>query len=78
MPRRPKNPESGPRLPLSLRTSKEIKARLERHALVAGRSISQEAEMRIIASFDLPEIIRQTVLLTINEVFGDNDASNGN
>jgi hypothetical protein len=53
MPRKPKNPDSAPRPSLSLRTTVDLRHRLEKTALSAGKSISQEAEERLERSFYL-------------------------
>ena len=40
-------PTPGERVPLSLRVTADIRTRLEEAALESGRSLSQEAEMRL-------------------------------
>ena len=52
--RRPtKPPKAGERVPLGLRVTPEMKKRLERAAIRKGRSLSQEAEMRLERSLEL-------------------------
>ena len=47
-----KPPVEGERVPLGLRVTAEAKRKLEEAAIKSGRSISQEAELRIERSFD--------------------------
>jgi hypothetical protein len=44
MPRTVKGPEGGKRYPLSMRTTKEVRERLEAAATANGRSLAQEVE----------------------------------
>ena len=48
-----KPPKAGERVPLGLRVTPEMKKRLERAAIRKGRSLSQEAEMRLERSLEL-------------------------
>ena len=48
-----KKPKPGERVPLGLRVTPEMKKRLERAAIKNGRSISQEAELRLERSLDV-------------------------
>lgn len=49
---RPKLPEGeGKRLALNMRATKELRTRLEAAAAASGRSLAQEAEMRLESSF---------------------------
>src|SRR6476659_11251968 len=47
-----KRPKPGTRVPLSMRVTPAVRKKLERAALRRGRSISQEAEIRLEQSFD--------------------------
>lgn len=55
MPRRAntsgKRPKDGKRYPLNMRTTFDVRQRLETEAAASGRSLTQEAEMRIERSF---------------------------
>jgi hypothetical protein len=59
--RRVGRPSVGERVPLGLRVTPEMKARLDAAAELAGRSQSQEAEFRLERSFDrgdlLPDVL---------------------
>lgn len=62
MPRRAGNqrrrsPRVGKRYPLNMRTTFEIRSKLESAAAASGRSLTQEAEYRIDESFRTDEII---------------------
>lgn len=48
-----KKPKPGERVPLGLRVTPEMKKRLEKAAIKNGRSISQEAELRLDRSLDV-------------------------
>ena len=48
-----KKPKPGERVPLGLRVTPEMKKRLEKAAIRNGRSISQEAELRLERSLDV-------------------------
>jgi len=48
-----KPPKAGQRVPLGLRVTPEMKKRLEKAATKKGRSLSQEAELRLERSLDL-------------------------
>ena len=51
--RRPRKlPKAAARVPLSMRVTPAVRKKLERAALKRGRSISQEAEIRLEQSFD--------------------------
>ena len=56
-----REPKPGERVNLSLRVTPEVKVGLEREAAAAGRSLSQEAEMRLEQSFRdqalLPQVL---------------------
>jgi hypothetical protein len=52
------------RFPLSLRTTKELRQRLEKAATSSGRSLAQEIEIRLERSFHQEE----TVAITVREV----------
>lgn len=51
---RPKGPE---RSPLSLRVTPEVRMKLDQAAAQTGRSISQEAELRLERSFDRQDLL---------------------
>lgn len=62
--RPPKAPEPGDaRISMSLRVSPEIKRRLDQAAAVSGRSLSQEAEMRLEQSFRDQALLSQLLEL---------------
>src|SRR5258708_35842855 len=48
---RAQRPLAGKRYPLNMRTTKEIRDRLEAEAVANGRSLAQEIELRLEASF---------------------------
>lgn len=48
-------PGEGRRVPLGMRTTLEMRARVERAAADSGRSLSQEVEFRLMQSFDFNE-----------------------
>lgn len=57
MPTRAKLPEGeGKRVPLNMRTTKEIRSCLERAAADSGRSLAQEVEFRLEQSFQGPRV----------------------
>ncbi len=47
------------RAPLNLRTTDELRAKLENSAQAAGRNLTQETELRLERSFELPEIMNE-------------------
>jgi TraY domain len=49
----------GKRYPLNMRTTKEMREKLERAAAQSGRSLVQEVEFRLERSFDREEISRE-------------------
>lgn len=49
--RPPKAPGDGKRWPLNMRTTRELRDRLEQAATASGRSLAQEVEMRLEKSF---------------------------
>jgi hypothetical protein len=51
-----KAPVEGERVPLGLRVTAEAKRKLAAAAIKSGRSISQEAELRIERSFQMEEL----------------------
>jgi hypothetical protein len=51
MPRRALPPEEGKRIPLNMRTTREIRNRLTTAAIASGRSLAQEVEYRLERSF---------------------------
>jgi hypothetical protein len=53
-----KPPTPGQRVPLGLRTTAETKRKLEAAAIESGRSISQEAELRLEQSFEREFVLK--------------------
>jgi predicted DNA-binding protein len=54
---RPRLPaEEGKRYPIAIRTTKELKERLERASKASGRSLAQELEFRLERSFEVQDI----------------------
>lgn len=58
MPRTVSGERTKKRVPLSIRTTEEIRERLEAAALKSGRSITQEVEIRVEKSFDFEGIAK--------------------
>ncbi len=57
MPARAKLPPGeGKRTPLNMRTTRELRERLEREAADSGRSLAQEVEFRLERSFMIDEM----------------------
>ena len=54
-----KPPTPGERTPLGLRVTAEVKQKLEEAAIQSGRSLSQEAELRLEQSFEREWIIKR-------------------
>lgn len=59
---RPPKPDAEKRQQIGVRTSPALKAMLEAAAAENGRSVAQEAELRLLASFDA-----ETLRLIIRE-----------
>src|SRR5258705_10464765 len=60
----------GKRYPLNMRTTRELRERIEAAARASGRSLVQEVEFRLEQSFaeeDQTRLVRETVELTLNE-----------
>lgn len=57
---RRKTPQAGKRYPLNMRTTFDIRAKLETAAAASGRSLAQEAEYRIDESFRTDELLGGT------------------
>jgi hypothetical protein len=53
-----KRPVPGERTPLGLRVTAELKENLEQAAIQSGRSLSQEAELRLEKSFERDFILK--------------------
>jgi len=54
---RPRLPaEHGKRYPIAIRTTKELKERLERASAASGRSLAQEMEFRLERSFEVQDV----------------------
>jgi hypothetical protein len=54
---RPRLPaEEGKRYPIAIRTTKDLKERLERASKASGRSLAQELEFRLERSFEVQDI----------------------
>jgi hypothetical protein len=66
-----KPPTPGERVPLSLRVTAEIRERLEKAAVEKGRSLSQEAELRIERSFDREELLPEVLRLAYGKSVAD-------
>jgi hypothetical protein len=66
-----KPPTPGERVPLSLRVTAEIRDRLEKAAVEKGRSLSQEAELRIERSFDREELLPEVLTLAYGKPVAD-------
>lgn len=49
--------ETGPRVPLNMRTTRALRTRLADEANRQGRSLCQEVEYRLEASFNVPDAI---------------------
>jgi hypothetical protein len=60
-------PRSGERIGMSLRVTPDIKQRLERSALETGRSLSQEAELRLERSFRDDDLLPQLMAAAYGE-----------
>lgn len=56
MPKRAVENPSGKRVPLNMKTTSAIRARIEEAAAASGRSLTQEVEWRIERSFDFEDI----------------------
>jgi uncharacterized protein (DUF1778 family) len=82
MPVRGSKGGDGKRYPLNMRTTKEIRERLERAAAKSGRSLAQEVEYRLERSFDREaterELLEQqniklkTAIEELSKMIGDN------
>jgi hypothetical protein len=66
-----KPPTPGERVPLSLRVTAEIRDKLEKAAVEKGRSLSQEAELRIERSFDREELLPEVLTLAYGKPVAD-------
>lgn len=51
-------PRPGERVTLGLRVTADLKRKLEKDAVKAGRSLSQEAEIRLERSYDREEVAK--------------------
>jgi hypothetical protein len=60
-------PEAGEKLPLGIRVTPEMKARLEEIAAGSGRSQSQEAEYRLERSFEREGLLLEALALAFGE-----------
>jgi len=56
------------RYPLSLRTTKELRQKLEKAAAQSGKSLAQEIEARLEQSFDRQETIEIAVVQAVREL----------
>jgi len=68
MPPKAKRVPAGKRYPLNMRTTKELREKIEAAARASGRSLVQEVEFRLEQSFqkgDQAKLIRETVEVTI-------------
>jgi hypothetical protein len=64
MPRKSKRVLPGKRYPLNMRTTKELRDKVEQAAMATGRSLVQEVEVRLEESF-----LKQNLLALIREHF---------
>lgn len=64
---RRKTPRVGKRYPLNLRTTFDIRAKLESAAVASGRSLAQEVEYRLERSFERQDLLQEVLTLA----FGD-------
>src|SRR5262245_43088405 len=58
-----REPRPGERIQLGVRVTPEAKRRLEKAAAEFGRSISQEAELRLERSFDRDDLLNEVLSL---------------
>ena len=65
MPKTTKAAKGGKRHPLNMRTTKEIRARLEKAATANGRSLAQEVEVRLAQSFEGSEQFGGDVMMPV-------------
>ena len=54
-------PEAGKRHPLGIRTTAELKKKIEAAAAESGRSIAQEIELRLERSFDQDTMLARVI-----------------
>jgi hypothetical protein len=59
MPRTSKRVLTGKRYPLNMRTTKELRDKIEEAAILSGRSLVQEVEFRLERSFQQQEIEKE-------------------
>jgi hypothetical protein len=69
--RRGRRPKDQKRIPLSMRTTPSTRAQLEAAAAKNGRSITQEAEIRLGQSFSTQDLLDQVLELTFGRIDGD-------
>jgi hypothetical protein len=69
MPRKSKRLLPGKRYPLNMRTTKELRDKIENAAMASGRSLVQEVEFRLERSFQQQEIEKE--LMARLDVQGD-------
>lgn len=77
MPRTKLGPDEGKRFSFGVRTNKAMKEKLEAAAKASGRSIVQEVEIRLLASFAAPASIPLTEDRVRAIVREEMDASEG-
>jgi hypothetical protein len=63
-----KKPMEGKRYPLNMRTTKEMREKLERAARASGRSLVGEVEYRLERSFDRDEVVRLVADTVVKEI----------
>jgi hypothetical protein len=68
MPRRAKPPEEGKRVPLNMRTTRDVRDRLAAAARASGRSLAQEVEYRLERSFQDQDIGKQIADRVLSEL----------
>jgi hypothetical protein len=69
--RRGRRSKDQKRIPLSMRITPSTRARLEAAAAENGRSITQEAEIRLDQSFGTQDLLDQVLELTFGRIDGD-------
>jgi hypothetical protein len=70
MPPKAKRVPAGKRYPLNMRTTKELREKIEAAARTSGRSLVQEVEFRLELSFNQDSVIRETVKLILGQTQG--------
>ena len=63
-----KKPMEGKRYPLNMRTTKQMREKLERAARASGRSLVGEVEYRLERSFDRDEVVKLVADTVVKEI----------